>query len=32
MDSLVPVIVAGAAALAILFIAIGLAGSSNVSP
>ncbi len=32
MDSLVPVIVAGAAALAILFIAIGLAGSSNVDP
>jgi len=32
MDSLIPVIVAGAAALAILFIAIGLAGSSNVDP
>ncbi len=32
METLVPVIVAGAAALAILFIAIGLAGSSNVDP
>ena len=32
MDSLIPIVVAGAAALAILFIAIGLAGSSNVDP
>ncbi len=32
MDSLIPVIVAGAAALAILFIAVGLAGSTNVDP
>jgi tight adherence protein C len=32
MDTLIPIIVAGAAALAILFIAIGLAGSSNVDP
>jgi tight adherence protein C len=32
MDTLIPVIVAGAAALAILFIAIGLAGSSSVDP
>ncbi len=32
MESVIPLIVAGAAALAILFIAIGLAGSSNVDP
>jgi len=32
METLVPVVVAGAAALAILFIAVGLAGSSGVDP
>ena len=32
METLAPVIVAGAAALAILFLAIGLAGSSSVDP
>ncbi|MDA8238421.1 MAG: type II secretion system F family protein [Chloroflexi bacterium] len=32
MESLIPVLVAGAAALAILFIAIGVAGSSRVDP
>ena len=32
MESLIPFVVAGAAALAILFIAIGLAGSSGVDP
>src|SRR5512137_1444676 len=32
MDTLIPVIVAGAAAAAILFIAIGLAGRSSVDP
>ena len=32
MDTLIPLIVAGAAAAAILFIAIGLAGSSSVDP
>jgi tight adherence protein C len=32
MDTLIPVVVAGAAALAILFIAVGLAGRSSVDP
>jgi len=32
MDTLIPLVVAGAAAAAILFIAIGLAGSSRVDP
>jgi tight adherence protein C len=32
MESMIPIVVAGAAALAILFIAIGLAGSSGVDP